>query len=206
MAWGELSLGGQIDLLDNPLLREPLALEHIKPRLLGHWDATPGLNFIYAHVNRLIGAWDRNVIYVAGPGHCGPGLVANTYLEGTSSEVYPHIGRDVEGLGRLFRQFSFPVGSRVMLPRRRWGRSTRRASWAMRSGTPVALRLTIPICWCAAWSATARTRTGALAASWHSAKFLHAARDGAVLPIWHLNRYKIVNPDPSRARQGSPGA
>ena len=101
---------GQIYLLDNALLREPLRLEHIKPRLLGHWGTTPGLNFIYAHVNRLIRARDLDMIYVTGPGHGGPGLVANTYLEGTYSEVYPHIGRDSEGLRRLFRQFSFPGG------------------------------------------------------------------------------------------------
>ena len=101
---------GQIYLLDNPLLREPLRLEHVKPRLLGHWGTTPGLNFLYAHLNRLIRARDLNVIYVTGPGHGGPGLVANTYLEGTYSEVYPHIGRDEDGLRRLFRQFSFPGG------------------------------------------------------------------------------------------------
>ena len=101
---------GQIYLLDNPLLREPLGLQHIKPRLLGHWGTTPGLNFIYAHLNRLIRARDLDVLFVTGPGHGGPGLVANTYLEGTYTEVYPHIGRDVEGMRRLFRQFSFPGG------------------------------------------------------------------------------------------------
>src|ERR1700733_1748261 len=101
---------GQIYLLDNPFLREPLTLEHIKPRLLGHWGTTPGLNFVYAHLNRLIRARDLSVLYVTGPGHGGPGLVANTYLEGTYSEVYPHIGRDLEGVKRLFRQFSFPGG------------------------------------------------------------------------------------------------
>ena len=101
---------GQIYLLDNPLLREPLKIEHVKPRLLGHWGTTPGLNFIYAHLNRVIKARDLNVLYVTGPGHGGPGLVANTYLEGTYSEVYPHIGHDEEGLRRLFRQFSFPGG------------------------------------------------------------------------------------------------
>src|SRR5713101_6633220 len=102
--------GGQIYLLDNPLLREPLTLDHTKPRLLGHWGTTPGLNFIYVHLNRVINARDLNMIYIAGPGHGGPGLVANTYLEGTYSETYPHIGRDEQGMGRLFRQFSFPGG------------------------------------------------------------------------------------------------
>jgi hypothetical protein len=101
---------GQIYLLDNPLLREPLRVEHIKPRLLGHWGTTPGLNFIYAHLNRLIRARDLSVLFVAGPGHGGPGVVASVYLEGTYSEVYPHIGRDEEGLRRLLRQFSFPGG------------------------------------------------------------------------------------------------
>ena len=101
---------GQIYLLDNPLLREPLAIEHVKPRLLGHWGTTPGLNFLYAHMNRVIRERDLNALYVVGPGHGGPGVVANVYLEGTYSEVYPHIGRDEEGLRRLFRQFSFPGG------------------------------------------------------------------------------------------------
>src|SRR5438132_7333398 len=101
---------GQIYLLDNPLLREPLKLEHIKPRLLGHWGTTPGLNFVYVHANRVIKKYDLNAMYVIGPGHGGPGIVANTYLEGTYSEVYPSIGRDAEGLRRLFRQFSFPGG------------------------------------------------------------------------------------------------
>src|SRR5215211_4732221 len=101
---------GQIYLLDNPLLREPLSVEHVKPRLLGHWGTTPGLNFIYAHMNRAIRAHDLNAIFVTGPGHGGPALVANTYLEGTYTEVYPHIGQDAEGMGKLFRQFSFPGG------------------------------------------------------------------------------------------------
>jgi xylulose-5-phosphate/fructose-6-phosphate phosphoketolase len=131
---------GQIYLLDNPLLREPLALEHIKPRLLGHWGTTPGLNFVYAHLNRVIRAYELNVIYVTGPGHGGPGLVANTYLEGTYSEVYPHIGRDVEGLRRLFRQFSFPGG----IP------SHVAPETAMRSSTRTAPRSTTRICSCVA--------------------------------------------------------
>jgi xylulose-5-phosphate/fructose-6-phosphate phosphoketolase len=141
---------GQIYLLDNPLLREPLRLEHIKPRLLGHWGTTPGLNFIYAHLNRLIRARDLSVIYVTGPGHGGPGLVANTYLEGTYSEVYPHIGRDSEGLRRLFRQFSFRAGSPATWRPRRPGRSTREASSATRCCTPMARRLTTPSFSCAA--------------------------------------------------------
>jgi xylulose-5-phosphate/fructose-6-phosphate phosphoketolase len=141
---------GQIYLLDNPLLREPLALEHIKPRLLGHWGTTPGLNFIYAHLNRLIRARDLDVLYVTGPGHGGPGLVANTYLEGTYSEVYPHIGRDVEGIRRLFRQFSFLEESRATSRLRRQVRSTKAGSSATRCCTPTAPRSTTPTWSCAA--------------------------------------------------------
>jgi len=135
---------GQIYLLGNPLLTEPLRPEHIKPRLLGHWGTTPGLNLIYVHLNRVIRNRDLNVIYVCGPGHGGPGMVANTYLEGTYSELYPRITPDAGGMGRLFRQFSFPAASPRTWRRRHQGRSTRAASWATRWCTPTARRSTTP--------------------------------------------------------------
>jgi len=128
---------GQIYLLDNPLLREPLKLEHTKPRLLGHWGTTPGLNFIYVHLNRLIKRHDLNMIYIAGPGHGGPGLVANTYLEGTYSEVYPNIFQDAEGMQRLFKQFSFPGGIPSHVAPRPLAPSTRAGNLAMLSRTPM---------------------------------------------------------------------
>ena len=151
---------GQIYLLANPLLREPLTPEHIKPRLLGHWGTTPGLNFVYAHLNRLIVERDLNAIFVTGPGHGGPGLVANTYLEGTYTEVYPHIGHDVEGLRRLFRQFSFPGESRATSRPRRRARSMRAASSATRCCTRTEPPSTTPICSSSASSATARPKRG----------------------------------------------
>ncbi len=149
---------GQIYLLDNPLLREPLQAEQVKPRLLGHFGTTPGLNFVYAHLNRAIKARDLSMIYVTGPGHGGPGLVANAYLEGTYTEVYPHIGEDVDGLRELFRQFSFPAASRRTSHPRRPARSTRAASSAMRSHTRSGRRSTTPISSSHASSATARRR------------------------------------------------
>ena len=150
---------GQIYLLDNPLLREPLRLEHIKPRLLGHWGTTPGLNFVYAHMNRVIRARDLNAIYVTGPGHGGPGLVANAYLEGTYSEVYPHIGRDEEGLRRLFRQFSFPGGIPSHVAPETPGLDPRgRRARLLARCTPTAPRSTTRTCSRAASSATARPR------------------------------------------------
>ena len=185
---------GQIYLLANPLLREPLRLEHIKPRLLGHWGTTPGLNFIYAHVNRLIRARDLDAIYVAGPGHGGPGLVANTYLEGTYSEVYPHIGRDSEGLRRLFRQFSFPGGIPSHVAPQTPGsiHEGGELGYALLHAYGAAFDNPDLLVCCVIGDGEAET--GPLAASWHSNKFLNAARDGAVLPILHLNGYKIANP------------
>jgi len=185
---------GQIYLLDNPLLRDPLTLEHIKPRLLGHWGTTPGLNFIYAHLNRLIRARDLNVLYVTGPGHGGPGLVANTYLEGTYSEVYPHIGRDREGLRRLFRQFSFPGGIPSHVAPETPGsiHEGGELGYALLHAYGAAFDNPDLLVCCVIGDGEAET--GALAASWHSNKFLSAARDGAVLPILHLNGYKISNP------------
>jgi xylulose-5-phosphate/fructose-6-phosphate phosphoketolase len=185
---------GQIYLLANPLLREPLRLEHVKPRLLGHWGTTPGLNFVYAHLNRLIRARDLNVLYVTGPGHGGPGLVANTYLEGTYSEVYPHIGRDEEGLGRLFRQFSFPGGIPSHVAPETPGsiHEGGELGYALVHAFGAAFDNPDLLVCCVVGDGEAET--GPLAASWHSNKFLDPARDGAVLPVLHLNGYKIANP------------
>ena len=185
---------GQIYLLDNPLLREPLTLEHVKPRLLGHWGTTPGLNFIYAHLNRLIRARDLDVLYVTGPGHGGPGLVANTYLEGTYSEVYPHIGRNEEGLRRLFRQFSFPGGIPSHVAPETPGsiHEGGELGYALVHAHGAAFDNPDLVVCCVVGDGEAET--GPLAASWHSNKFINAARDGAVLPVLHLNGYKIANP------------
>ena len=185
---------GQIYLLANPLLRDPLQLEHVKPRLLGHWGTTPGLNFVYAHLNRLIRMRDLSVLYVTGPGHGGPGLVANTYLEGTYSEVYPHIGRDEEGLRRLFRQFSFPGGIPSHVAPETPGsiHEGGELGYALVHAYGAAFDNPDLLVCCVVGDGEAET--GPLAASWHSNKFLNAARDGAVLPVLHLNGYKIANP------------
>ncbi len=185
---------GQIYLLANPLLTEPLKLEHTKPRLLGHWGTTPGLNFIYAHLNRLIKARDLNVIYVAGPGHGGPGLVANTWLEGTYSEVYPNIPRDAEGMAKLFRQFSFPggVGSHVTPETPGSIHEGGELGYSMSHAYGAVFDNPDLIAACVVGDGEAET--GPLATAWHSNKFLDPARDGAVLPILHLNGYKIANP------------
>ena len=185
---------GHIYLLDNPLLREPLTLEHIKPRLLGHWGTTPGLNFIYAHFNRLIRARDLNVLYVTGPGHGGPGLVANTYLEGTYSEVYPHIGHDVEGIRRLFRQFSFPGGIPSHVAPQTPGSIHEGGELGYSIVHAYGAAFDNPDLLVCCVIGDGEAETGPLAASWHSNKFLNPARDGAVLPILHLNGYKIANP------------
>jgi xylulose-5-phosphate/fructose-6-phosphate phosphoketolase len=185
---------GQIYLLDNALLHEPLRPDHIKPRLLGHWGTTPGLNFLYAHLNRAIRASDLNVIYVCGPGHGGPGMVANTYLEGSYSEIYPDISRDAEGLRKLFRQFSFPGG----IP----SHAAPETPGSIHEGGELGYALVHaygaafdnPDLIVACVVGDGEAETGPLAASWHSNKFLNPARDGAVLPILHLNGYKIANP------------
>jgi xylulose-5-phosphate/fructose-6-phosphate phosphoketolase len=185
---------GQIYLLDNPLLREPLAIEHIKPRLLGHWGTTPGLNFIYAHMNRVIRERDLNVLYVAGPGHGGPGILANVYLEGTYSEVYPHISRDEEGLRRLFRQFSFPGGIPSHVAPETPGsiHEGGELGYSLLHAYGAAFDNPDLLVCCVIGDGEAET--GPLAASWHSNKFLDPVHDGAVLPILHLNGYKIANP------------
>jgi xylulose-5-phosphate/fructose-6-phosphate phosphoketolase len=185
---------GQIYLLDNPLLREPLRLEHVKPRLLGHWGTTPGLNFVYVHMNRVIREQDVDAIYICGPGHGGPGIVANTYLEGTYSEVYHHIGHDETGLRRLFRQFSFPGGipSHVAAETPGSIHEGGELGYALMHAYGAVFDNPDLIALCVVGDGEAET--GALATSWHSNKFLDLRRDGAVLPILHLNGYKIANP------------
>ncbi|WEK43240.1 MAG: phosphoketolase family protein [Candidatus Sphingomonas colombiensis] len=185
---------GQIYLLDNPLLRTPLTAEHIKPRLLGHWGTTPGLNFIYAHLNRVIRQRDTDVLYVCGPGHGGPGMVANTWLEGTYSEIYPEIEQNAEGMKRLFRQFSFPGG----IP----SHAAPETPGSIHEGGELGYALVHafgaafdnPALVVACVVGDGEAETGSLAASWHGNTFLDPARDGAVLPILHLNGYKIANP------------
>ena len=185
---------GQIYLLDNPLLREPLRIEHVKPRLLGHWGTTPGLNFLYAHMNRVIRKRDLNALYVAGPGHGGPGVVANVYLEGTYSEVYPHIGHDEEGLRRLFRQFSFPGGIPSHVAPETPGSIHEGGELGYSLAHAYGAAFDNPDLLVCCVVGDGEAETGPLATSWHSNKFLNPARDGAVLPVLHLNGYKIANP------------
>ncbi|HVW19051.1 MAG TPA: phosphoketolase family protein [Solirubrobacteraceae bacterium] len=185
---------GQIYLLDNPLLREPLRLEHVKPRLLGHWGTTPGLNFAYAHLNRLIRARDLDAIFVTGPGHGGPALVANVYLEGTYGEVYPHVGFDEEGLRRLFRQFSFPGGVPSHVAPETPGSIHEGGELGYSLAHAYGAALDNPDLLVCCVVGDGEAETGPLATSWHSNKFLDPAGDGAVLPILHLNGYKIANP------------
>ncbi|HEY3269394.1 MAG TPA: phosphoketolase family protein [Armatimonadota bacterium] len=185
---------GQIYLLDNPLLREPLRLEHIKPRLLGHWGTTPGLNFIYAHMNRVIKRDGLNALYVTGPGHGGPGLVANTYLEGTYSEVYTSITEDAAGLKRLFRQFSFPGGIPSHVAPETPGSIHEGGELGYSVAHAFGAAFDNPDLLVVCVVGDGEAETGPLAASWHSTKFLNPALDGAVLPILHLNGYKIANP------------
>ena len=185
---------GQIYLLDNPLLREPLQLAHVKPRLLGHWGTTPGLNFIYAHLNRVIKAHDLSVLYVTGPGHGGPALVANVYLEGTYSEVYPAVSQDEAGMKRLFKQFSFPGGVPSHVAPETPGsiHEGGELGYALSHAFGAAFDNRELLVACVIGDGEAET--GALATSWHSNKFLNPVHDGAVLPILHLNGYKIANP------------
>lgn len=185
---------GQIYLLDNPLLREPLRPEHVKPRLLGHWGTTPGLNFIYAHLNRVIRARDLDLIYVCGPGHGGPGVVANTYLEGSYTEIYPDIGRNVDGLRKLFRQFSFPGGIPSHAAPETPGSIHEGGELGYALVHAYGAVLDNPDLIAACVVGDGEAETGPLAASWHSNKFINPVHDGAVLPILHLNGYKIANP------------
>ena len=185
---------GQVYLLANPLLREPLKIEHVKPRLLGHWGTTPGLNFIYVHLNRLIKEQDLNVLFIAGPGHGAPGLIANTWLEGTYSELYPDVSQDEAGMCRLFRQFSFPGG----IP----SHAAPQTPGSIHEGGELGYSLSHafgavfdnPSLLVACVIGDGEAETGPLATAWHSNKFLNPATDGAVLPILHLNGYKIANP------------
>src|SRR3989339_522807 len=185
---------GQIYLYDNPLLKKPLEFDHIKPTLLGHWGTTPGQNFIYVHLNRIIKEHNLNMLYVSGPGHGGPALVANTYLEGTYSEVYPNISQDEEGMKRLFTQFSFPGG----IP----SHVSPECPGSMHEGGELGYSLSHsfgavfdnPDLVVACVVGDGEAETGPLATSWHSNKFLNPITDGAVLPILHLNGYKIANP------------
>jgi xylulose-5-phosphate/fructose-6-phosphate phosphoketolase len=185
---------GQIYLLDNPLLREPLRPEHVKPRLLGHWGTTPGLNFVYAHMNRAIKRHDLDAIYVTGPGHGGPALVANTYLEGTYSEVYPNVGRDEDGLRQLFRQFSFPGGVPSHVAPETPGsiHEGGELGYALLHAYGAVFDNPGLLACCVVGDGEAET--GPLATSWHSNKFVDPRRDGAVLPVLHLNAYKIASP------------
>ena len=185
---------GQIYLLDNPLLKEPLALKHIKPRLLGHWGTTPGLNFIYVHLNRAIKARDLNMIYVTGPGHGGPGIVANTWLEGTYTETYPHIAQNALGMQRLFKQFSFPGGIPSHAAPETPGSIHEGGELGYALSHAYGAAFDNPGLIVAAVVGDGEAETGPMATSWHSNKFLNPVTDGAVLPILHLNGYKIANP------------
>src|SRR2546421_2358178 len=185
---------GQIYLLDNPLLRQPLRPEHVKARLLGHWGTTPGLNFVYAHMNRVIKAREVNAIYVTGPSHGGPGLVASAYLDGTYSEVYPHVGRDEEGLRRLFRQFSFPGGIPSHVAPETPGSINEGGELGYSLLHAYGAVFDNPDLLACCIVGDGEAETGPLATSWHSNKFLDPVGDGAVLPILHLNGYKIANP------------
>jgi xylulose-5-phosphate/fructose-6-phosphate phosphoketolase len=185
---------GQIYLFDNPLLQQPLKRQHVKPRLLGHWGTTPGLNFIYVHLNRVIRAHDLNMIYITGPGHGGPALVAQAYLEGTYSEVYPNIGQDADGMKRLFTQFSFPGGIPSHVAPETPGSIHEGGELGYALSHAYGAAFDNPDLIVACVIGDGEAETGPLATSWHSNKFLNPARDGAVLPILHLNGYKIANP------------
>src|ERR1043166_2018087 len=185
---------GQTYLYDNPLLKEPLKREHVKPRLLGHWGTTPGLNFIYVHLNRMIKERDLNMIYIIGPGHGGPGIVANTWLEGTYSEVYPNISQDEEGMKKLFKQFSFPGGIPSHVAPETPGSIHEGGELGYALSHAFGAAFDNPNLIVAAVVGDGEAETGPLATSWHSNKFLNPATDGVVLPILHLNGYKIANP------------
>src|SRR5580704_5639285 len=185
---------GQIYLYDNPLLKQTLTKEHIKPRLLGHWGTTPGLNFIYVHLNRLIKKHDLNMIYITGPGHGGPGLVANTYLEGTYSEVYPNIPQNAKGIQRLFKQFSFPGGIPSHVAPETPGSIHEGGELGYAVAHAYGAAFDNPDLIVACVVGDGEAETGPLATGWHGNKFINPARDGCVLPILHLNGYKIANP------------
>ena len=185
---------GQIYLLDNPLLSQPLELKHVKPRLLGHWGTTPGLNFIYAHMNRVIKRHDLSAIFICGPGHGGPGVVANTYLEGTYSEVYPSISQDTQGMQQLFRQFSFPGGIPSHVAPETPGSIHEGGELGYALSHAFGAAFDNPDLFVCCVVGDGEAETGPLATGWHSIKFLNPKTDGVVLPILHLNGYKIANP------------
>ncbi|HEX2972002.1 MAG TPA: phosphoketolase family protein, partial [Tepidisphaeraceae bacterium] len=185
---------GQIYLLDNPLLKQPLKIEHVKPRLLGHWGTTPGLNFIYVHLNRIIKANDLDMIYIIGPGHGGPAIVAQAYLEGTYSEIYTNVSRDEAGMKRLFKQFSFPGGIPSHVAPEIPGSIHEGGELGYAVAHAYGAALDNPHLIVACVVGDGEAETGPLATSWHSNKFLDPVHDGAVLPILHLNGYKIANP------------
>src|SRR6266513_1740550 len=185
---------GQIYLYDNPLLKAPLKLAHIKPRLLGHWGTTPGLNFIYTHLNRVIKEQDLNMIHITGPGHGGPGLVANAWLEGTYSEVYPGIAQDEDGMRRLFKQFSFPGGIPSHVAPETPGSIHEGGELGYSLSHAFGAAFDNPDLLVTCVVGDGEAETGPLATSWHSNKFLNPVHDGAVLPILHLNGYKIAGP------------
>ncbi len=185
---------GQIYLYGNPLLREPLMLSHVKPLVVGHWGTTPGQNFIYVHLNRVIKEHDLDMIYIAGPGHGGPALVANIYLEGTYSEVYPGISEDEEGMQRLFKQFSFPGGISSHVSPETPGSIHEGGELGYSLSHAFGAAFDNPSLIVACMVGDGEAETGPLATAWHSNKFLNPATDGAVLPILHLNGYKISNP------------
>ena len=185
---------GQIYLMDNALLEQPLEREHVKPRLLGHWGTTPGLNFLYAHLNRVISEREREMIYITGPGHGGPGLVANAWLEGSYSEFYPDVSQDAEGMRRLFKQFSFPGGIPSHVAPETPGSMHEGGELGYSVSHAFGAAFDNPDLVVACVVGDGEAETGPLATSWHSNKFLNPATDGAVLPILHLNGYKIANP------------
>src|SRR5437899_5093168 len=185
---------GQTYLLDNPLLREPLKREHIKPRLLGHWGTSPGLNMLCVHLNRVINRDDLNMIYIIGPGHGGPSLVAHAYLEGTYSEVYPNISQDAEGMKKLFKQFSFPGGIPSHVAPETPGSIHEGGELGYALSHAYGAAFDNPGLIAACVVGDGEAETGPLAAGWQGNKFLNPATDGAVLPILHLNGYKIANP------------
>src|SRR5690348_12691137 len=185
---------GQIYLLDNALLREPLRTEHVKPRLLGHWGTTPGLNLIYAHLNRLIRRHDADVLFIAGPGHGGPAMCASTWLEGSYTEHWPSVTQTADGMGRLFRQFSFPGGVPSHVAPETPGSIHEGGELGYALAHAYGAALDNPELLVACVVGDGEAETGPLAASWHANKFLSPATDGAVLPILHLNGWKIANP------------
>src|SRR5574341_1632791 len=185
---------GQIYLYDNPLLKKPLGKAHVKPRLLGHWGTTRGLNFIYVHLNRVVKKHDLDMIYIIGPGHGGPGLVANAYLEGTYSEVYPNVSQDEAGMKRLFTQFSFPGGIPSHVAPETPGSMHEGGELGYALSHAYGAAFDNPDLLVACVVGDGEAETGPLATAWHSNKFLNPSTDGAVLPILHLNGYKISGP------------